>query len=396
MEGNRVARARLPFFCLWHGERHRFEEASVVTAVVMVGELGQGTDPVNWVRGARQAAACDLMAQLRRQPLVQKVVLVAPNAVALAPDGVIPVASPAGPVHVGAFLAELTATFGIERLLYFGGGSAPLLSEAELGELVAQLAAAERLVTTNNQFSSDWAGIVPASILPQYAPRLPRDNMLGWVLSTEAGLPLAVLPVSAASRLDIDTPTDLLALRLCRHTQPHLHRYLSQLPLDTTDLQQAIDILATPARRVFIAGRISPEVWQSLNRVSRCWLRVLAEERGMVSSGRRARGEVYSLLAEQMSLVGLPTFFTRLADWADLAFIDTRVLWTSLGHDPAAADRFASDLGLWQQIAHPWVAEMTRAAQASAVPVILGGHSLMAGDMLALCDLVAARHGAAA
>lgn len=363
----------------------------MITAVVMVGELGQGRGPVDWVRGARQAAACDLVAQLQRQPLVQQIVLVAPNAVDLAPPGVIPVVSPAGPIHVGDFLAQLVAEYGAERLLYFGGGSAPLLSDGVLAQQVSQLAAAARLVVTNNQFASDWAGIVPASILTSYAPRLPRDNMLGWVLSTEAELPISVLPVSAASRLDIDTPTDLLALRLYPDVQPLLRRYLAQLPLNTSALERAVDILAKPAQRVFIAGRIGPEVWQKLNHVSRCWLRVLAEERGMVSSGRCARGEVYSLLAEQLHLVGVTAFFARLSDWADLAIIDSRVLWTSMRYDPAAADRFASDLGLWQQIEHPWVAALTRAGQHAQIPVILGGHSLMAGDMLALCDLVAAK-----
>lgn len=364
----------------------------MITAVVMVGEAGGGGAPIDWVQEARQAAARDLLAQLQQQPLIERLILVSPNAPQLAPPGVIPIVSPDGPVHVGEYLSSLVTTYQIERLLYFGGGAAPLLSDAALTSQVERLAAAAQLVVTNNRFASDWAGIVPASTLSHHVPRLPRDNALGWVLSAEAGLPVTVIPVSAASRLDIDTPTDLLTLRLCPHTRPHLRRCLARLPLDTRPLEQALTILATPARRVFIAGRIGPEVWQNLNRVSRCWLRVLAEERGMTSSGRAARREVYSLLAEHLTLVGVEPFFDRLSAWADLAFIDTRVLWTSLGYDPPAADRFASDLGLPDQIEHPYVAQLTRAAQNAGIPVILGGHSLMAGDMLALCDLLAAQH----
>ena len=37
----------------------------------------------------------------------------------------------------------------------------------------------------------------------------------------------------------------------------------------------------------------------------------LAEERGMVASGRAARGEVYSVLADLMDQVGLEAFFAR-------------------------------------------------------------------------------------
>jgi hypothetical protein len=154
-------------------------------------------------------------------------------------------------------------------------------------------------------------------------------------------------------------------------------------------MEQAIAVLRTPARRVLLAGRISPEAWAGLNRVSQCWLRVLAEERGMVASGRAARGEVYSVLADLLDQVGLEAFFARLPTWADLALIDTRVLWAHHQLDLPAADRFASDLGLVEDIEHPWVAAMTRLAAQTPIPIVLGGHSLLAGDLLALCDLLA-------
>ncbi|MCI0578893.1 MAG: hypothetical protein L0332_10060 [Chloroflexi bacterium] len=358
----------------------------MITAVVMVGEGGGATQPVAWMRGARRAAAQDLLEQLSGQPLVERIILVSPEPLPVAMVDHVP--SPPGPIHVGRRLATLVEEWTIDRLLYFGGGAAPLLDETALSNVVARLAAADQVVITNNQFASDWAGVTPASILSGWIERLPQDNMLGWVLSAEAGLPIHALPAATATRLDVDVPTDLLLLRLHPATRPHLRRYLAGLPLDTGRLERALAVLATPASQVFIAGRIGPEAWQALNRATRAWLRIVSEERGMVSSGRQARGEVYSLLADYIDMIGLEGFVATLSSQAQAAFLDTRVLLAHHGRWPSEADRFASDLGLVEEISHPWLRAFTAAVMAAPIPVILGGHGLMAGNLFAFCDLL--------
>jgi CTP:molybdopterin cytidylyltransferase MocA len=360
----------------------------MVTAVVMVGEAGGATQPVAWVQVARRRAARDLLEQLQRQPAIEELILVSPE-----PDGLADVAtqfvrSEPGAIHVGRQLAELVAHFGSERILCFGGGSAPLLEDERLEALLTRLVESEGLVVSNNRFASDWAGWVPAAVVTEWVERLPQDNMLAWVLSNEAGLAVESLTPSAASRLDIDTPTDLLVLRLHPAAKPHLRAYLEELPLDSERLARAVAVLTRPASRVFIAGRFGPDAWTALNKRSQCWLRVVAEERGMVSSGRLARGEVYSLLAEQIALAGMGPFFERLAQQADAAFIDSRVLLAHNGRWPSQADRFASDLGQVDQIEDPWLRDFSRYARQAALPVILGGHSLMSGAMFAICDLL--------
>jgi hypothetical protein len=360
----------------------------MVTAVVMVGESGGASEAVAWVQAARRQAARDLLAQLQRQPAVTELILVSPESDDLASGVTHYIQSHPGPIHVGRQLAQIVQQFGGRHLLCFGGGSAPLLGDDNLEQLIGRLVASDGLVVTNNRFASDWAGWVPAATVSHWIDRLPQDNMLGWVLSSEAGLPVASLPPSAASRLDIDTPTDLLVLRLHRGTRRHLRAYLEQLPLDSAPLAEAVAVLATPASRVFIAGRFGPDAWAALNRVSQCWLRVVAEERGMVSSGRLARGEVYSLLAEQIELAGIEAFFERLAQQADAAFIDSRVLLAHFGRWPPQADRFASDLGLPQQIEDDWLQAFTYYARQAPLPVILGGQSLMSGAMFAFCDML--------
>jgi hypothetical protein len=328
-----------------------------------------------------------LLEQLARQPAIERLVLVTPTPGPMAGLATI-VQTPPGAIHFGRELAAVVAAHQIDRLLYFGGGSAPLLDDTALTSVLQQLETAEKTILTNNLFASDWAAVTPASIIASWSERLPQDNMLGWVLSAEAGLKPRAQPASAATRLDIDTPTDLLVLGQHPAVKKRLRAFLAGLPLDYRPLRQAMAVLARPASQALVAGRFGPDVWQALNRATRCWLRVFSEERGMVSSGRQQRGEVFSLLADYLDGVGLEHFFASLPRWADAAFIDSRVLLAHRGPWPSEADRFASDLGFSEQISDPWLRDFTAAAGRCAVPVILGGHGLMAGDMLAISELL--------
>jgi len=67
-------------------------------------------------------------------------------------------------------------------------------------------------------------------------------------------------------------------------------------------------------------------------------------------------------------------------------FLDTRPLFGHLGWAPSRADRFASDAGEPEVIAHDGLQELTTAAVAARAPVVLGGHSLVSGGLLALID----------
>jgi CTP:molybdopterin cytidylyltransferase MocA len=359
----------------------------LVTAIVMVPEGSAEASPQGWVRQARRAATADLLRQLGTVAGIERLLLVTPDTAGLALPGVELVASEPGPLHAGATLAALVREYEIERLLYIGGGAAPLLPTGALAAVVQRLQAAGRLVLSNNRFATDWAGVVPATALLPHVERLSRDNMLGWVLSTEGQLPPESLPPSTATRLDIDTPLDLQILRLHPETQPALSAYLETLPLPLGPLQQVIDVLGTPASHVFIAGRVAPDAWRALNEATRCWLRVLAEERGMVSSGRQERGEVFSLLGAYLELLGMEAFFSALQQWAGAALIDTRVLMAHQQRWPSDHDRFASDLGWAEAVQDEWLQRLTLAARAAGVPVIFGGHGLMAGALYALADL---------
>ena len=56
----------------------------------------------------------------------------------------------------------------------------------------------------------------------------------------------------------------------------------------------------------------------------------------------------------------------------------------AIAREALGADRFLSDLGRWQDIRDPFLRGLTRAALEAPIPVLLGGHSLMSGGLMAL------------
>ena len=111
----------------------------------------------------------------------------------------------------------------------------------------------------------------------------------------------------------------------------------------------------------------------------------------MRASGRQARGEVRSLLGYLLDAVGLQQFFEVLAAMGQAVFLDNRVILAHRGLWPSAADRFYSDLRQPAKITEPFLRAFTEAAMGAPVPVIMGGHSLVAGGMYALIEAAWAR-----
>jgi hypothetical protein len=158
---------------------------------------------------------------------------------------------------------------------------------------------------------------------------------------------------------------------------------------DDAHVRQAAEVLVTPAKQIIIAGRVPQSTWAYLESKTLCWMRVFSEERGMRASGRLSSGLVRSLLADYLALVGFERFFHEMGDLADAMFLDSRVMMAARGSWPSPADRFYSDLRRPNDIADPFLREFTAAALDAPVPVVLGGHSLVSGGLLALIDRVA-------
>ncbi|MGB9777404.1 MAG: hypothetical protein ACPLYD_10030 [Anaerolineae bacterium] len=365
-----------------------------ITFILMVG--GWGGSPVERaLRRAHQAAAEDLLETLRQTGLVERVIIVTddPHWV---PDlqGIpleVDVSRPGEPFHFGRRLADGIQRTGADRVLYAGGGSAPLMGLQDWRNALNGFIGDRPQAVTNNLYSSDWIAFYPARALTSRIAALERDNALGWVLSEECGVPTRAMVPSAATRLDLDTPADLLIARFHPRIGPHLRAVLDELDWPTEAVKGILDVMGRDGGHLTIIGRSAPTAWMALDRATRCWVRLFVEERGMVASGRLRRGEVRSLLADFIAHAGIDGFFAELASLAEAALMDTRVLMAARGCWPPPADRFNADLLRWEEVRDPFLREFTRAAARAPIPILMGGQSLVNGGLMALVEILTTR-----
>jgi hypothetical protein len=145
---------------------------------------------------------------------------------------------------------------------------------------------------------------------------------------------------------------------------------------------------------VLVAGRVNSRTLAYLEHETLSRSRVFSEERGMRADGRLAAGEVRSLLGMHLERVGVECFFGEvIPQLGQAAFLDDRVLWAHCQVWPPASDRFSSDLYQPQVIADPFVRAFTEAAMSCPIPVVLGGHSLVAGGLYVLVEAAWANSG---
>jgi hypothetical protein len=360
-----------------------------VTIALLVGGWGD-SEVEQALRGAHYAAARDLLETLLPVESIGQAVVATDDAAWADQLADLPVTvdidPPGTAFHFGRRLAELIDRYGVKRLLYSGGASAPLLKAERWAQVVARLAHAERLVASNNLHSCDWMGVVPADELASIIAREANDNALAWVLANDVGLPEESSPASAATRFDLDTPVDLLIAQRHPGAGAHLRRFLDELGWEARHVDGLLAAMSREGGSLAIIGRASSAAWAALERATRCWVRVFAEERGMRASGRQERGEVRSLLANHLELVGVESFFDALEDLVEGVLLDNRVILAARRLWPSAADRYHADLQRWDRVEEPFLRRFTRAAAGARVPILMGGHSVVAGGLMALIE----------
>lgn len=300
--------------------------------------------------------------------------------------------------HFGDALSGICKAYGLERVVYAGGGALPMAAPADLRDLSMSVSGSGACVTANNLYSADIIAFQPASALDLIT--LPSaDNDLAWLLHYKAGLPFAPVPRTLSANFDIDTPTDLATLwcacksgALSTRVGPRLSRALSRVPEEmphqARNVERAYTVMSTRRAEVLLAGRVSSWVWRRLEANLPCQTRIFSEERGMRASGREERGEARSLLGLYSELAGTGGLFRALEQVCNAALVDTRVLFAHHGLKPNRADRFASDALLPEQVADPYLRELTLEAVSASIPVLLGGHSLISGGAWALSERV--------
>ena len=365
-----------------------------ISVILMLGPAG-ASPAERWVAGGRQAALADAVSLAAGLPGMSHLVVAAPRDAWFSPLPHPAVTwdydPPGEEFHFGRRLSGLLHRHPADAFIYLGAGSAPLLPPETLAQAVADVAhSVGRLAVTNNLYSSDWLVANCPTAISDRPERFVNDNALGWVLKTEAGVEVRTLPVSAATRLDIDTPADLQLLGLHPAVGPTLSAYLGQQPFAPGSWAAAGRRLAAGGGQVALIGRVASGVWAHVEAHTQAWIRVFSEERGMTASGRLAAGQVKSLLGAHLARLGPTGFFAELSDLVEAAFFDTRVLMAAWdgGRLPSAADRYASDLLRPSEVGHARLREFTAAAAAAPIPIVLGGHGVVAGDLYGLVEII--------
>lgn len=293
-----------------------------------------------------------------------------------------------------ARLRDVLARHRPDAICYAGAGM-PLIAVDTWADIRRRLDdAAVPLTITNNLYSSDLLATTALDALTQL-PFTTPDNGLALYLRDHAALEIDVLPRSAATLLDIDTPTDLQILTLFDRALgqasalgPDLRRHLLTANLDTTRLAAALDHFTVRETEVLVVGRVAAATWQALERDTASRVRVISEERGMRAAQRQ---RPRSILGFHLGATDPATLIDALSELGDAVFMDTRPLYAHLGWNVPRADRFHADLLHADNVHHPDLRAFTQAAAAARLPFVLGGHSLVSGGLLAAIDIAWAR-----
>lgn len=308
----------------------------------------------------------------------------------------------------GRALQQVITQAGIgldEAIIYLGAGAGALLSDVEWTALLDTVQNNPRSVTANNYFSADLVGWQPAQAISwvEQAALDGGDNNLAWGLCRQAGLTWRTfLPANTrtfGTQFDLDTPSDaaILKLWLSRQTETKwslLHQFLQQTTaFDAMPASRVLEALSDFNQEVLVSGRISGQTHRLLESKSWGQTRIISEERGMRASGREEAGRVVSLLGGLLQNLGAQPF---LAEFLPLicqaAILDSRVLFAHQRLKPSRRDRFNSD-ALQSEFVHDSVVRaFTETTQATIInqniPILLGGHTVVAGGLLLLLDLV--------
>jgi len=287
--------------------------------------------------------------------------------------------------HFGTELLKLIKHKDVTKVLYMGGAAAPLISVQELSYLRSLLESHENAVIANNYYSADIVGFTPASALEKIVLP-PIDNTLPQLLVQQSGLKYIPTQRTLGLQFDLDTPADLMILANHPSIGTYTKQAIADTKIDIVRCLQIKEVMQTPHADLVVYGRVNAAMFKLLDELTKCRIRLYSEERGLKALGRDTNGQARSLIGEIIALSGYDRFFQFLASICQGAVLDTRVLFSHFRWELSQSDRFYSDLGMADQIIHPQLREFTRAANRAAIPVLLGGHSLVTGGLWALLD----------
>ncbi|MFP4456447.1 MAG: hypothetical protein ACLFPS_02190 [Clostridia bacterium] len=290
-----------------------------------------------------------------------------------------------GEFNLGKRLSEIIDKYNLEAVFYLGGAAGPLITVEEINQFCIEVKNTPEIVMTNNVQSSDMIVFAPADAINRIHVFPVKDNPLGNLLR-DAGLKKVLMPHSTGIHFDIDTPTDMLVLSLNPSIGPNVKQAFKELNYNADHLIRAKHYLALPYADVILSGRVGSPVITHVNTMVRCRLRVYSEERGMKYLKREENELVKSLIAKMIDIMGMNEFFNYMSKIAHVMFFDSRIVYAHNNLHLIENDRFYADLLLPEKVKDPYAKKLTEEIMKAKIPVVPGGHSLVAGGMWSLIE----------
>ena len=343
------------------------------------------------LRRSLEASACDLLNLSLEADCFDYIALATDRLIEQSlPEGIVlSLDRPGKKFQFGERLYELLQQSECEQFVYIGAGSAPLISADDLIILKEKINSEQLICITNNYFSADFFALNSSDVFTQLSQYPSTDNEVPRALKEELNVYIEELPRNTITQFNIDSPLDLVTLNCAAAGGPLLRRSIAKWDNDSNFLSDAAKMLNDSSKQIFVSGRVGSYTWQYLERQTACRVRMLSEERGMGAAGADGSLRARSLLGQVIESVGANKCFTEwIPVLCDAAFIDIRPVLAHLKWSTSVEDRFNADLLRPHKIQHSGLKDLVIAAKNSPVPVIIGGHSLVSGDLMLLNDWV--------
>ena len=267
----------------------------------------------------------------------------------------------------------------------YAGSGMPAMTEQDWSAVLERITSGGAVA--NRIFSCDWIGVPDGRLLGRTTAEQ-VDNRFALLVRDQAEGSLESYPHSSRSLLDVDTPADLAVLKAAAQAGSldigeAIEAELAgrqELDRPVRVANRVFETMTHANRQLFVSGRVSGSVWAVVDRDTSCRVRVLSEERGLRTRGGPAR----SLLGSLYERSTVDQFIEVLRSMGDAMIWDTRPFFSDLGWKLPRGDRFAADLGSWSDVCHDGLRELLQ--ELSDTPILMGGHSLVSGGLLAGID----------
>ena len=285
--------------------------------------------------------------------------------------------------NFGKSLINIKNKYSLDKIFYFGAGSCYFLKTDELKFISEKTIQGQFL--SNNLVSSDFITFSLSDLDEKIILNFPNiDNYFSSYLMKETSLKYVKIPNSLGSIFDIDTHNDFAILSKITNNSGRIGNYISNSIFKNIDLDSFINILSSKSNEIFVYGRINPLNLYLAERNTPCKIRFLSEERGLKVRGRASASILNSIFQSK----NFDTFFDMFENICNACILDTRVIFYLFADKYNQEDAYLSDMQMWKKIKNPFIKSFTKRVSESKVPIILGGHSVVNGGLMALSNLV--------